>query len=67
MRKVVDHAAAMVDIEKTCFCMVVRPDKSLAGLFFGTPEGAWDAASDLSATEQITYKDRPFEIIGSLF
>ncbi len=65
VRKIVDHAGAMVDIEKTCFCMVVRPDKSLAGLFFGTPESAWDAASDLSATEHITYKERPFHTIVS--
>ena len=65
VRKVVDHAGAMVDIEKTCFCMVVRPDKSLAGLFFGTPESAWDAASDLSAREHITYKERPFHTIVS--
>jgi nickel-dependent lactate racemase len=65
VRKVVDHAAAMVNIEKTCFCMVVRPDKSLAGLFFGTPEGAWDAAGDLSAKEHITYKERPFHTIVS--
>ena len=40
--------------------MVVRPDKSLAGLFFGTPEGAWDAAGDLSAKEHITYKSPRF-------
>ncbi|MGY8650977.1 MAG: lactate racemase domain-containing protein, partial [Verrucomicrobiia bacterium] len=65
VRKIVDHAGAMVDIEKSCFCMVVRPDKSLAGLFFGTPESAWDAASDLSATEHITYKERPFHTILS--
>jgi nickel-dependent lactate racemase len=65
VRKIVDHAGAMVDIEKTCFCMVVRPDKSLAGLFFGTPESAWDAASDLSATEHITYKEHPFHTIVS--
>ena len=65
VRKVVDHAGAMVDIEKTCFCMVVRPDKSLAGLFFGTAESAWDAASDLSAREHITYKERPFHTILS--
>ena len=65
VRRVVDHAGAMVDIEKTCFCMVVRPDKSLAGLFFGTPESAWDAASDLSAREHITYKERPFHTIVS--
>jgi len=65
VRKVVDHAAAMVDIQKTCFCMVVRPDKSLAGLFFGRPETAWDAASDLSAREHITYKEQPFHTIVS--
>ena len=65
VRKVVDHAGSMVDVEKTCFSMVVRPDKTLAGVFFGTPESAWDAASDLSANEHITYKEKPFQTIVS--
>ena len=65
VRKVIDLAASMVAIDKRCFAMVVRPDKSLAGLFLGTPESAWDAASDLSAREHITYKDRPFHTIVS--
>jgi nickel-dependent lactate racemase len=65
VRKVIDLAASMVDIDKRCFAMVVQPDKSLAGLFFGTPESAWDAASDLSAREHITYMERPFHTIVS--
>ena len=65
VRKVIDLAASMVAIDKRCFAMVVRPDKSLAGLFYGTPESAWDAASDLSAREHITYVERPFHTIVS--
>jgi hypothetical protein len=42
VRKVVDRAGALVKVDKLCFCMVVAPDKSLAGLFVGTPEAAWD-------------------------
>lgn len=65
VRKVVDRAGAMVDIPKTCLAMVVRPDKSLAGLYGGTPEAAWAAASELSRELHITYKDRPFRTILS--
>src|SRR3954452_1212421 len=45
VRKVVDRAGAMVKVDKLCFCMVVD-GKSLAGLYAGTPEQAWDAASE---------------------
>jgi nickel-dependent lactate racemase len=65
VRKVVDRAGAMVKLDKLCFCMVVTPDKALAGLFAGTPEGAWDKASDLSRQVHITYKDKPFHTIVS--
>jgi nickel-dependent lactate racemase len=65
VRKVVDRAAAMVQVDKLCFCMVVDPDKKLVGLFAGTPEGAWDQASDLSRKIHITYKDKPFHTILS--
>ena len=59
VRKVVDRAGALVTIPKLCFCMVVEKGE-LAGLFAGTPEMAWDHASDLSRKLHITYKDRPF-------
>ena len=65
VRKVIDRAGGMVAVDKRCFAMVVRPDKSLAGLFFGTPESAWDAAADLSDKTHIVYKDRPFHTILS--
>jgi nickel-dependent lactate racemase len=65
VRRVVDRAATLVSVPKLCFCMVVAPDKSLAGLFAGTPEAAWDAASELSKTVHITYRERPFHTILS--
>jgi len=65
VRRVVDRAAAMVKIDKLCFCMVVGPQNRLAGLFAGTPEAAWDSASDLSRKLHITYKEKPFHTILS--
>jgi nickel-dependent lactate racemase len=64
VRKVVDRAASMVKVPKLCFCMVVEKNE-LAGLFAGTPESAWDKASDLSRELHITYKDHPFHTILS--
>jgi lactate racemase len=64
VRKVVDHAGSMVSVPKLCFCMVVN-DSGLAGLFAGTPESAWDEASDLSCQLHIVYKERPFHTILS--
>jgi nickel-dependent lactate racemase len=65
VRKVVDRAAAMVTIEKWAFCLVVAPDKTLLGLFAGTPEAAWDRASNLSSQVHITRKERAFHTILS--
>ena len=65
VRRVVDRAGALVPMPKRCLAMVVRPDKSLAGLFIGTPESAWDVASDLSEQVHIAYKDRPFHTVLS--
>lgn len=64
VRKVVDRAGAMVKVPKLCFCMVVEKAQ-LAGLFAGTPEGAWDQAGDLSRQLHITYKDKPFKTVLS--
>jgi nickel-dependent lactate racemase len=65
VRRVVDRAGSMVHLSKLCFCLVVAPDKSLAGLFAGTPENAWDAASELSRQLHITYQERPYRRILS--
>ncbi len=65
VRRVVDRVGAMVKVSKLCMAMVVRPDKSLAGLFIGTPEAAWDAAADVSRTEHIVFRDRPYHTVLS--
>jgi nickel-dependent lactate racemase len=65
VRKVVDRAGAMLNIDKRCVAMVVNPDKSLAGLFIGTPEEAWDQASELSRQVHIIYKEKSFHQILS--
>ncbi len=64
VRRVVDRAGAMVTVPKLCFCMVVE-GTNLAGLFAGSPEAAWDAASELSRQRHITYKEKPFHTILS--
>ena len=66
VRRVVDRAGSMVSVPKLCLAMVVRPDKSLAGLFTGTPEAAWDAASELSKQTHIIYKDHPYHTVLSV-
>jgi len=65
VRKVVDRAGAMVQVNKLCFCLVVDSHQHLAGLFAGTPESAWDQASDLSRQIHILYKEKPFRTILS--
>lgn len=65
VRRVVDKAGALVSIEKTLLAMVVRPDKSLAALAVGTPEGAWDAAVQVSKQVHILYQDQPFHTVLS--
>ena len=64
VRKVVDRAAALVPIPKTCLAMVVDHGH-LAGLFCGSPEAAWDAASELSKQLHIEYKEKPFHTVVS--
>jgi nickel-dependent lactate racemase len=64
VRKVVDYAGSMVTVPKLAFCMVVDHGQ-LAGLFVGSPENAWDQASDLSRKLHITYMERPFQTVLS--
>ena len=64
VRKVVDRAGAMVGIDKLCFALVVD-GANFAGLFIGSPEAAWDEASELSRKLHITRKDHPFHTILS--
>jgi nickel-dependent lactate racemase len=64
VRKVVDRAAAFIAPRRFCLAAVVDGAR-FAGLFAGTPEAAWDAASDLSAEIHITRKSRAFHTVLS--
>jgi nickel-dependent lactate racemase len=64
VRRVVDRAAALVPVPKHCFCLVVH-GPHFTGFFAGTPEAAWDAASDLSQALHIVRKPRPFHTVLS--
>ena len=65
VRRVVDRAGAMVQLEKLLFAMVVSPDKSLAGLYAGSMEQAWTAAVELSRQLHVVYHDRPYHTVLS--
>lgn len=64
VRRVVDRAAALIPRDRVCLAAVVD-EKRFAGLFWGTPESAWDGASDLSAQIHITRKPHAFHTVLS--
>lgn len=66
VRRVLDRAAAMIDLPKSCFSMVVKGQDDLAGLFFGTPEESQAAAVELSAQLHIVYLERPVHTVLSV-
>jgi len=65
VRKVVDRAASMINVPKLCFSLVVTHD-GLRGLYIGTPEEAWEAASNLSAQVHMVHKDHPYKSVLSV-
>jgi nickel-dependent lactate racemase len=65
VRRVVDRAGALVNMDKLLLAMVVAPDKSLVGLVTGGMEAAWEAAVQVSKEVHIIYKERPFHTVLS--
>jgi lactate racemase len=65
VRAVVDKAAALIPVETRAFCLNVV-NKKCRGIFYGTPEAAWDAAADVAMDTHIMYKDRPFSNVLAL-
>lgn len=75
VRAVINRAAAMIARPKLCCAMVVAPAKGevihaavppLNGLYFGTPEEAWEAASDLSSQVHVVWVDKPYKRVLSV-
>jgi nickel-dependent lactate racemase len=65
VRAVIDRGAALVPKPRSCFALVVTHD-GLSGLYYGSPEEAWEAASKLSAKIHIRYVDKPFKRVLSV-
>ena len=65
VRRVVNAAAQMIRQTRRAITFVVSSDCSLHGLFYGTPESAWDQAADLSGQIHIKRCERPFQQILS--
>jgi lactate racemase len=66
VRAVINKAASFIDVPKLCFSMVVKGHHDLVGLYFGTPEDAYDAAADLSAQHHVIYVEKPFKRVLSV-
>jgi lactate racemase len=66
VRAVIDRAAQLVNRPIACLSLVVTHDGSLAGLYFGTPAAAWEAAAALSARTHIIEVDKPFRRVLSV-
>ncbi len=72
VRAVINRAASFINLPKLCFSMVVSGAKSsaghhdLVGLYFGTPEQAYEAAADLSAQHHVLYVPKPFKRVLSV-
>lgn len=65
VREVVNLSAQMIPNVKRCITFVVAPDSSLYGLFYGTPESAWESAADLSGQIHIKRMPKPFKQVLS--
>lgn len=65
VRAVIDRAAAFIPRPVSCFSLVVT-HAGLAGIYFGSPQEAWQAAAALSAKKHIVQVEKPFERVISV-
>ena len=65
VRAIIDRAAGSIDRPAACFALVVR-HAGLAGLYFGAPQEAWQAAAALSAQKHIIAVKKPFRRVLSV-
>ncbi len=65
VRAVIDRAASFIDRPSSCFALVVTHE-GVAGIYFGSPQEAWKAASVLSAEKHIVYVKKPFRRVLSV-
>lgn len=67
VRQLIDRAASLIPAQRLCMAMVVGPETGeLSGLYTGTPEEAWEEASELSSRIHVRYVDEPFQRVLSV-
>jgi len=60
MRRMIDHAAAMIPTPRTNVAMVMH-GRTLVAMFVGSMTGAWRAAVELSARLDIVWCEEPYK------
>jgi nickel-dependent lactate racemase len=65
VRAVIDRAASFIDRPSACLALVVTHE-GLVGLYFGSPQEAWQAAAALSAQKHIVHVAKPFRRVLSV-
>lgn len=65
VRRLIDLAARMIKTPRTCFSLVVS-GSGLSGLFYGSPEEAYQEAAALSSEVHIKWLDRPVSRVLSV-
>jgi lactate racemase len=65
VRQIIDLAARLIPRVKYAFCSVVS-QAGVHGVYFGTPEDAFDQAADLSARVHIATVEQPYQRVLSL-
>jgi nickel-dependent lactate racemase len=64
VRRMIDRAASFIPTPRLCFALVMHGE-SLHGLYIGSMETAWRAATELSARLDIVTVERPFRRVLS--
>ncbi len=65
VRAIIDKAAAFIKQPVTCFGLVVTHE-GIHGLYYGTAQESWEAASHLSAQVHIHYVEAPYKKVLSI-
>ena len=65
VREMIDFAAEKVATPVACLSLVVTHE-GVSGLYFGSAQEAWQAASELSSQKHIVWVERPFRRVLSV-
>jgi lactate racemase len=65
VRRVINRAASFIPTPRHALCSVVEHD-GVHGVYFGTPEEAYDSAADLSSQVHIRWVEQPYQRVLSV-